>query len=267
MKTLFNIGKDPEDVSKVTLLLEAGRGQCQVAYFNKEANNISRVQVVVFDELEMEERFSILLRPLEDRPFADVVFCSAFPQSLLFPTKYFRQDYSALNMVYDLPAQAYFYDRIEEWQLVNAYAIPESIYDNVTETFPDVTFMHCYTPAIKVYNGFVADQQLQVHFTEKHFRVLLKKDMMVHLAQTYTYQAPLDVVYYLLKICREFELSQQEVLVILSGLVEKDSVLFSELQQYFTNTLFAQISETGLPENPHPHYYFTSIYNLAACVS
>lgn len=267
MKTLFDIGTEQEESSASTLLLEVGRGHCNIAHLNKKTNSISRVRVVSFDEPEMEKRFPELIQSLAGKSFESVVVCSSFPQSLLFPTKYFKQDYSALNVVYDLPAQAYFYDRIEEWQMVNAYALPERIYDTLTDAFGDVKFMHCYTPVIKVYNGYVADNQLSVHFVEKHFRVLLKKDMMVHLAQTYRYQAPLDVVYYLLKICQEFGLSQQEVFVILSGLVEKDSILFSELQQYFTNLHFAQQPEISLPQSPHPHYFFTSIYNLAACVS
>jgi hypothetical protein len=74
------------------------------------------------------------------------------------------------------------------------------------------------------------------------------------------------VAYYLLKICYAFELSQQEVYLILSGLVEKSSNLFAELQQYFAHIHFAQRPEISLPQTSHPHHYFTSLYNLAACV-
>lgn len=267
MKTLFDIGTDEATTNEHTLLLEVGKAHCTTAYLNKAANSISRIKLISFDESGMESEFKELVQSLDASSYKAVFVCSAFPQSLLFPTKYFRQDYTALNVLYDLPAQAYFYDRIEEWQMVNAYAIPELIYDTLTETFPDVTFMHCYTPVIKVYNGFVADHQLSVHFTESHFRVLLKKEMMVHLAQTYAYQTPMDVVYYLLKICHEFALSQQDIFVILSGLVERDSILFSELRQYFTQLHFARPPEVALPQSPHPHYFFTSLYNFAACVS
>jgi hypothetical protein len=196
-----------------------------------------------------------------------VVVCAAFPQAILFPHKYFKRDYSALKAVYDLPAQAYFYDSIEEWQMVNAYAVPESIYDSLTDAFAKVQFIHCYTPAIKVYNGFVADNQLSVHFTGRYFRVLLKKEMAVQLVQTYAYKTPLDVVYYLLKICREFAVSQADVYLILSGLVEKESTLYAEVRQYFGQVHFAQQPVIKLPQSPHPHHFFTSLYNLAACVS
>lgn len=267
MKTLFNIGSEKEAGSEHTLLLEIGRSHCNTAFLHKGLNRIDLIRLFTFEETEMEEQLGDIIEPLRDYPFASVVVCAAFPQALLFPTKYFKRDYSALNLVYDLPAQAYFYDSIAEWQMVNAYAVPEPIYDAVTDAFSEVQFLHCYTTAIKIYNGYVADNQLSVHFCGPYFRVLLKKDMAVHLVQTYSYQSPADVVYYLLKICYEFGLSQQEVFLILSGLIEKDSNLYSELQQYFTNVHFTQQPEISLPQNPHPHYFFTSIYNLAACVS
>jgi hypothetical protein len=77
----------------------------------------------------------------------------------------------------------------------------------------------------------------------------------------------LDVVYYLLKICYELNLDQSETYVVVSGLIDKDSALYNELHNYFLNLHFAQAPSYSLPQNEHPHYYFTSLYNLAACVS
>jgi hypothetical protein len=267
LKTLFDIGSEKEAGSEHTLLLEVGRSHCSTAFLHRATNRIDHIRLLSLNELEIEDQLPDILQPLRQNDFASVVVCSAFPQALLFPTKYFKRDYSALNIVYDLPAQAYFYDTIADWQMVNAYAIPERVYDAVTDAFSNVQFLHCYTPAIKIYNGYVADNQLSVHFTGQYFRVLLKMDMAVHLVQTYSYQSPADVVYYLLKICYEFGLLQQEVFLILSGLVEKESYLYSELQQYFANIHFTRQPEISLPQNPHPHYFFTSIYNLAECVS
>ena len=267
LKTLFELGTEKEAGSEHTLLLEIGREYCGCAFLHKPSNAIDRIQIATFDELEIEATLSDIIGSLKEKPFESVVLCSAFPQALLFPHKFFNSDYSAIDIVYDQPAQTYFHDTIAEWQIVNAYSLPQTVGCVVQEAFPAVRYLHVYTPAIKVYNGFVADNQLSVHFTASDFRVLLKKDMAVHLAQTYSYKTPLDVAYYLLKICYEFGLSQQDLFLILSGLIEKDSNLFTELQQYFTNIHFAQQPEISLPQSPHPHYFFTSLYNLAACAS
>jgi hypothetical protein len=113
----------------------------------------------------------------------------------------------------------------------------------------------------------MAADQIDLHFTTQDFRVLVKKDQHVLLAQTYQYKTPLDVVYYLLKISYEFDLDQSSTFLIVSGLIEKDSALYQELHNYFVQLHFAQATTYELPENSHPHYYFTSLYNLASCVS
>lgn len=243
-----------------------GRDHCCYAYLHKPSAAISRIQLTSFDEPEVEEQLPTLFETLRGHDFESVVVSSAFPQALLYPQKYFKDGYTALDLVYDQPMQAYFHDRIFEWQIVNMYAMPKAVNNAIREAFVNVQYFHTYTPTIKIYNGYVADQQLSVHFTGQYFQVMLKKDAAVHLLQTYAYKTPLDVIYYLLKICYEFNLPQAEVFVILSGLVARESALFTDLQQYFTNLHFAQQPEISLPESPYPQYFFTSIYNLAACV-
>lgn len=266
LKTLFDIGQENEGSSEHTLLLELGKDHCSSALFHKANNTIDRIRLTTYDELETGNYLPAILASLKQTTYRSVVVCSAFPQALLFPSKYFQKDYAALDLVYETPAQDYFHDSIPEWQMVTAYSLPQLVSRQLHDSFPSAYYFHCYTPTIKIYNGYIADQQLSVHFTDQFFRVLVKKDAAIHLAQTYAYKTPLDVAYYLLNICYEFNLSQQDVFLILSGPVDKDSSLFSNLQQYFTNIHFAQQPEITLPQSPYPQYYFTSLYNLAACV-
>ncbi len=267
MKTLFDIGSEKEISGEHTLLLEVGKDYCCTAFFHKTTNTIDRILLTSFDEFEIDRHLPSIIAPLGGAAFGSVVACSAFPQALLFPNKYFKNEYTSLDLIYDQPAQEYFHDSIPEWQIVNVYSLPQVVSSTIKDAFPSVQYLHSYTPSIKIYNGYVADNQLSVHFTEQYFRVLLKVETAICLAQTYYYKTPLDVIYYLLKICYEFHLSQQDIFLVLSGLVAKDSNLFTDIQQYFINIHFAQQPEISLPQSSHPHYFFTSIYNLAACVS
>ncbi|RYZ28584.1 MAG: DUF3822 family protein [Chitinophagaceae bacterium] len=267
LKTLFDIRSEKEPGAEHSLLLEIGKDYCTYAVWHKPSQSIDQLQFISFQETEGEEQLSNILSAIKVSEFTTVYVCSAMPQSILVPNKFFNSNYEALDTIYNQPAQEYFNDRIAEWQMVNIYSVPQAIHRQLQQRFPAAQYIHAYTPAIKVYNGYVADNQLSVHFTPQYVRVLLKKDTSIHLAQTYYYASPLDVVYYLLKICYEFELDQSSVFIILSGLVEKESNLYTELEQYFTNIHFAHPPEFTLPENNLPHYFFTSLYNLATCVS
>lgn len=249
------------------LLLEIGEGFCCYALLKGKERNFYQINYLTYDETQNEERLAGILDELKKQNCEKVIVCSAFSQAMLVPNAFAQHNRSLLNAVYDLPSQTFFSDGIPEWQMTAAYAMPQSVFKLINERFSSVQFFHAYTPGLKIYNGFVAPDQIDIHFATQHFRVLVKKDKQVQLAQTYSYKTPLDVAYYLLKICYEFQLSQSEVFVVISGLIDQDSAMYTELHNYFLNLHFAQAPAYSLPANEHPHHYFTSLYNLAACVS
>lgn len=248
-----------------SLLIEIGGDFCCHALLKAEERSFHQIKYITYDEANAVAELSALLDELKNENCEKVFVSSSFSQALLIPANYGYND-SLLNWIYDLPFQKNFSDKVPEWQLVVSYSIPKQIFDLIQERFPSAKFFHSYTPALKIYNGFVASNQMDIHFSTQHFRVLVKKEKQVQLAQTYSYKTPLDAVYYLLKICYEFKLDQPEVFLIVSGLIDQDSAMYHELHNYFLNLHFAQAPAYSLPENEHPHHYFTSLYNLAACV-
>lgn len=263
MKTVFTIGEAQGDRDR--LLFELGRDYCNYAFVKDR--NIQLIRYLSFEEWEADQSLAAILKELQEQDFQSVFVCSALATALLVPQTHFNGKYNLLDIIYDLPKQFHLNDPVPEWQIVNMYSIPVSFRQLVLAHFPDARFYHAYTPALKIYNGFVAPDQIDIHFSTGQFRVLVKKENNIQLAQIYSYKTPLDVIYYLLRICYEFDLVQSDVFLIVSGLIDKDSALFKELHNYFLNLHFAQAPDYILPETEHPHYYFTSLYNLAACVS
>jgi hypothetical protein len=263
LKTLFAIGS--EKSGSDTLLLELGQDYCSYAFLNQGSKTFMQIRYMSYEAWEAEEKLSVILDQIKDEKVDQVIVCSAYAQALLVPQKEFT-NYSLLD-IFDVPAQKHFHDGIDRWQLVNAYGLPSGIYEIIEERFSPSHYLHVYTPGLKLNNGFGAADQIEISFTTQHFRVLVKKNHQVHLAQTYAYRTPLDVVYFLLKICYEFGLDQTHVVLVVSGLIDKDSALYQELHNYFLNLNFSQEPSYTLPENEHPHYYFNSLYTVAECVS
>jgi hypothetical protein len=262
LNTLFDIQSEGTTGEAKTLILEIGPDYCAYAFMD-DNRSFTAVKYFTFDELDAEESVRRIISEI-DQSAEKTIVCSAFPYSIMMPLKQFKNDYSLIDVVYDQAAQHYLNDSIAEWQITNMYSLPSSIHELVSR-LPNVKYYHVYTPSLKVYNGFTADIQVSVHLTTQHFRVLVRKEGKILLIQTYFYKTPLDIVYYLLKIFSEFSLDQKETYVILSGLVEEDSAMYKELYSYFTNLHFAQPPGISLPANDHPHHFFTSLYNVAAC--
>jgi hypothetical protein len=268
LNTVFEIGSLSADHGSDSLFIEVGESFCSIALINISKKSAQFIGVYAFDAISLNESVDALLKTILNKKSTIVnsVISPAFPEALLIPNKFYHHKSSLLNAVFN---QAHYFplnDAIAEWQLINVYTLPMAVYKKMMEQLPGASFLHAYTPLLKIYNGFTAEHQISAHFIGKQFRVMVKKNHHVQLVQTYSYTSPLDVVYYLLKICAEFQLPQEETQIIISGLIDEDSALYKELHHYFLHLHFATNTTLSLPEHEHPGHFFTSIHNLAACV-
>src|SRR5678816_4790472 len=87
--------------------------------------------------------------------------------------------------------------------------------------------------------GQHANGKLIIDFKTDSFSVVVLKHNSILLAQIFAYSKPADILYWLLKICKEFSLPQNEVTLLISGLIDKRSAMYRDLDQYFLNIEFA----------------------------
>jgi Protein of unknown function (DUF3822) len=263
LKTLFTIGREQEESD--VLLLELGQDHCCLAYLNEESKTFHHIRYILLDELDLEQNLRQILEEINTNGIRRQLVCSTFAEALLLPQRFAGSGPVLLDVVYDHLSTAYLQDQLPDWEMATSYTMPANLQEIIRSKFPGVGFCHAYTSIMKTEGGFQDSGQIVVHFTTSYFRVLVRRIGMVQLAETYAYKTPLDVVYYLLKICSEFGMEQSSATLILSGLVDPDSALFQELHNYFLNLNFAPEPSFVLPPTEHPHYYFTSLYNLATC--
>jgi len=252
------------------LLLEIGPDYCCYATCDGYAKTISSISYATFDAFALSQTIDALLSEWKnaDAAFQKIVVCSAFPKSLLFPAKWYHNGDAAevLKNIYDVSGHQILKDEIKAGKMLNCYAVPQILHQNITGQYANVAFMHAYTAALKVDNGIAGENQIAVHFTPASFRVKVRKEQKLWLVQTFTYTTPLDVVYVLLKICTEFDMQQEATQVALSGLIDAGSHLYKELYNYFLHIHFSEPALYSLQQEQYPQHFFQSIYNLAACV-
>ncbi|WP_158512922.1 DUF3822 family protein [Flavisolibacter tropicus] len=261
MKTLFQLGDQSKNVNKV--LCEWSRQHCCLAGFDSKANQLSWLTYNTYDQLD-EATIQTIINEVTSS--GTIIVSSAFPESIFTPLGYNGEEvlqnlYNSAKPVVALS------DNVNEWQVKNHYLLPKAIHNVINHKFSNVSYINFFTVALKGDNGIVASEQIAVHFSPNQFSVLVKKSGQLQLAQLYSYQSPLDVVYYLMKIVDEFNLSKEETVLIISGLIEESSDLYREMYQYFPNIQFATSTMPSIEGDTYPSHFFTSIYNLAACVS
>lgn len=249
------------------LLCEWGPGFCCTALLDGERQLLHRLRYWSLEEPLPAEDFNTLVDGLRQwsAHAARVVFCSAFPEAVLLPQRYAGAAADVVPELYPTGGTVQ-QDRIGEWQLTTAYAFPPALDAALHQAFPQAEYFHAFTPALKGHHGVDAPTQLQVHFAPRQFRVLARREGFLQLAQIYRYDSPLDVVYYLLRIAAETGLPGADTPLVLTGLIDEESALYRELYQYFTHLHFGTAPGAHAEEG-RPAHFFTSLYNLAQCVS
>lgn len=155
---------------------------------------------------------------------------------------------------------------IPAWQVIQAYAAPIALHEWLHKNFAAVEYHSASALALATYNGFSETVQLIVLLGVRSFTVLLKGSGGLQLCQTYYYTAPLDVVYYLLKIKEQFRLADG-VQLVLAGEAVMDKRLLEQISTYFPQSQLAvpPHRETAGFEGTAPQLFH--LLNLAACVS
>jgi hypothetical protein len=157
-------------------------------------------------------------------------------------------------------------ENISSWQVSTFYAIPQDLYNWIGQKFPDCRFRHQYSLSVQNLASPSSTGTLVIDFRTEEFSVIVAKDNKLLLFQTYSYSSPEDVIYYLLKICEQFQLTQELVEIKLSGLIDRNSALYKDLYQYFLHVEFRH-STWSNKNDVYPEHFFTSLNDLAKCAS
>jgi hypothetical protein len=204
----------------------------------------------------------------------DPVVIYNFPDSSLLPDKYFNigMNKSITELLFGNAFKGLILsEKIPAWDVYNIYRIQREIHGLMQQKFSGGRYWHYYSIFLSSLNKHtqMATSLLKCIFYPEKFIVALFNNQQLQLLQTYHYETPEDVSYYLLKIGNQFNIDSQNLKLEVSGLIEQESVLYTELQKYFQFLEFDQIPDTletkGLLQNI-PQHYFSPILKLAVCV-
>jgi len=109
---------------------------------------------------------------------------------------------------------------------------------------------------------------LHIHFSNRHFEMLLFQGKNLLVANCYGYAAAEDAVYYALNVLQSLDLTTDECTVYLSGQVLPGAMLHTFFQKYFVRVQFANpfegISLSGL-EGPGQEHRWQSLQAVFQC--
>lgn len=252
--------------------MRIGERHCSFSISDKDGAGLYSLAYYTAGEID-GDCLSVIFstHPELNTSFSEVHISYDYPQSILVPLEHYSEDQarSLLHTMHGGTIQSSIVtEAINEWQLYNIYAVPVNVHEWVSRRFPSGKYRHNYTLEMKMAPGAEADRLLiDIHTDE--FSIIGIRSNQLLIAQTHPYSSPEDILFWLLKICYQFSLSREEIQLSLSGLIEKESILFRELYQYFLHVEFREpvwnIPSTEGKE--YPAHFFTALNDLARCES
>lgn len=268
MKEILHIENEGEAIQPV-LLIQIGDAYFNFAIVNKDASIVYELAYSLLNQFDTDT-FSLITNKypsLKELQFYEVRVSFSFSNALLSPMATNMDKEAVFKNVVDCFANTTIVtEQIPAWQLTNTYTVPNELWQWLKTQFPIAKFYHRYFFDLKFAAASTSNGTLQVDFYNSGFNLIVSTNSNILLAKNCIYTNADDVLFVLLKACHQFSLSQNDVILQLSGLVEKNSALYKELYLYFNNITFRdaiwQIGSTDFPA-----HYFTSLNDLATCES
>jgi len=271
LKQLFTISKDNfTAVDQPVLAIRVGEYYCSYAIIESATGQLTQMAHYGEDEISADKLDEIFSSTDDmDRSFSDVLVCYDYPQQTMVPSQVYKAEDAPIllqTMCGNTSDASIVSELVPGWQMYNIYAVPKDIYEWMNRKFPSGKYWHHHSVAIKTVARSDDSGCISIDLGTDNFSLVTGKSNTFLLAQNFSYSTPADVVYYLLKVCKQFELKQRDVKLVLSGLIEKDSALYKILHQYFLNLEFRN-ALWNMDSSEYPAHFFTSLNDLALCAS
>lgn len=268
----------PEDAieDNVRLVVEVAKNHlaCVVTKENRKA--ISAFELFTFTESEAASFDELLAGITQQSKLLSIKIASVhvyinneycIPVPIFKFNKETAEEYLQIAFGTACPSKTHYEHLPVEPGIINVYRISQNWLQWFDKQFEKCSFHHTYSNIIRSILS-VSDEPeelMTVNFYNTFFIVAVIKDAVLQLIQTFVYDSPEDVLYYLLNITKQFELYSKTLTIQISGMIDVDYKLYRELITYFKEVKVENVHEANLKLDfgEYPHHYFTPFFNLA----
>ncbi|MGJ7031610.1 DUF3822 family protein [Niabella hirudinis] len=188
-----------------------------------------------------------------------------FPAYTLLPAELNLGDNSALLHLAGADPQDHILNEYIGADIALNYSVPFVLLNQCIHNIPGASYWHLQKIRIAEAMGDRTGAVMDVNIIDNTFSVVAVKDGSLLLAQHYSYQAPEDMLFYLLKIAEVYGLAQTEVQLNISGLIDADAQLYKMLYAYFFHIRLMKAGWAEEPAPAYPAHYFTTLKQVAIC--
>ena len=268
--TLFIKKSEDIDSANTVLLMTAGEKHLCYALLN----NLSK-EITEFGYYALQKESDLTTIFEENKKitaqYLDFVIAFHVSASVFIPAAFYQAENAEINhdvIFGDTQDSVFLTEHLPAWNIYHVYKVPLLLHAQVIKRSMGKKIHNIHSVLIDKFSG-EKEEAMLLDLRRDEYSVIVFKNNLLQLVQVFTYASPEDVLYSLLKICRQLNLSQQEVKITIAGLIEKDSAIYREMNKYFIHLGFEGLTASVKIADElkdYPQHYYSTICKLATCV-
>jgi hypothetical protein len=271
----FNIQAAAIDFETAQLFAEAGPAGVLLAVL--DANNCFNAVVTYsfangLSDAELAESLKNICNNeiLLQKQYAKTHIFWGFTESILVPAELMNADRNVnmLNLVFGDARQGIIRsDFLYKHNIHNVYRLPEPVADVFASCMPVATQTHLFSALVN--KDMPAGNHLFAVFYSNSLTILLCKEGRFQVVQNFNYSNADDCVFYLLNVCKGFDVEPDSATLHINGMIDSKSGLYAAIYKYFLNIEFDALPEEysyTAEINNYPPHFFSHLFGLALCV-
>ncbi len=167
-------------------------------------------------------------------------------KSTLIPLPLFEKDKkdTYLKFNHNIEEESIIYDKLNNPEAYNIYALPKCIETKLKDTFSDYKINHhssCLIESLLFqYKNQAPEEKMFVNVSNSYFDIIVIKNKELLLYNYFNYKTCEDFIYYILFVLEQLKLNPENIDLILLGNIEKRSDLYQILYKYIRNISFGK---------------------------
>lgn len=194
-------------------------------------------------------------------------------KNTLIPTSYFKKE--NLKKYFEFNQRLEELDEIHftELKYIDAYSIftiPNLAANIFTRQYPKVNFYNQQSPFVEniLFKHHSNTKKVFAHINSDFIDITIIENGKLLLYNNFAYKSENDIIYFILYVFDQFNLNNQETELILSGIIAKESKLYSQLSEFISHIKLDKPNEDfsySYTFKKVPQHSFTNLFNLQLC--
>jgi hypothetical protein len=269
------------NTSDYYLSLRFGKRSLAFTVFNPDLKKYTVFDAYTYSDLNLNEDAEQIFKQLFaeknwlERQFKKVFFLMDHALSTLMPPPLFiendMQQYLAFNHPIEASRPTHF-NNLKNAHVVDVFSIPATIDKLVKKKWPNAQLLHSSSVIIESlsinYKNKIGVNTLFLNLRDEGFDLVYFKNKKLHFYNFFRFHTKEDFIYFLLSAMEELELNPEEVELILSGNIDKSSILYEMIYRYIRSSKFIERNDsfgyTYLLDGLMGHKHYT-LFNAQQC--